>query len=177
VGKSKTRENDPIAAALVELRTFGLAYPGAHTKSPWPGHLDLAVNDKTFAYLSVEGDPFSIGCKLPHSGALALMLPFASPTAYGLGKSGWVTANPSADEPIPIEVFKTWIDESYRAQAPKRLLASLGQAASSERPAAKKAAAKKPAAKKAAAKKPAAKKPAAKKPVAKKAAAKKSATR
>ena len=28
-----------------KLRDFGLAYPGAHTKSPWPGHLDLAVND------------------------------------------------------------------------------------------------------------------------------------
>jgi hypothetical protein len=45
---------------LKELRSFGLAYPGAHTKSPWPGHLDLAVHDKTFAYLSIEGDPFSI---------------------------------------------------------------------------------------------------------------------
>ena len=39
---------------LKELRAFGLSYPGAHTKSPWPGHLDLAVNDKTFAYLSAE---------------------------------------------------------------------------------------------------------------------------
>jgi predicted DNA-binding protein (MmcQ/YjbR family) len=165
VKKSKSRVHDPIAQALVELRAFGLAYPGAHTKSPWPGHLDLAVNDKTFAYLSIEGDPFSIGCKLPQSGALALMLPFSSPTAYGLGKSGWVTAKPPADEPIPVELFKTWIDESYRAQAPKRLLASLVQEA------VKKLAAKKPAAKKPAAKKPAAKKPAAKKPVAKKRAA------
>jgi predicted DNA-binding protein (MmcQ/YjbR family) len=167
VGKSKTREHDPIAQALTELRNFGLAYPGAHTKSPWPGHLDLAVNDKTFAYLSVEGDPFSIGCKLPHSGAIALMLPYTSPTAYGLGKSGWVSATPPADEPIPVELFKTWIDESYRAQAPKRLVASLGQQAAAEKPVAKKSAAKKSAAKKPAAKKPAAKKPAAKKPAAK----------
>ena len=36
-------------AALEELRAFGLAYPGVHTKSPWPDHLDLAVKDKTFA--------------------------------------------------------------------------------------------------------------------------------
>ena len=81
-------------AALAELRAFGLAYPGAHTKSPWPGHLDLAVNDKTFAYLSIEGEPFSISCKLPQSSEVALMLPFAKPTAYGLGKSGWVSATP-----------------------------------------------------------------------------------
>ena len=79
-------------AALKELRAFGLAYPGAHTKSPWPGHLDLAVNDKTFAYLSLEGEPFGISCKLPRSSDVALMLPFAKPTGYGLGKSGWVSA-------------------------------------------------------------------------------------
>src|SRR5688500_19190779 len=79
--------------ALVEaLRAFGLTYPGAHTKSPWPGHLDLAVNDKTFAYLSSDGAPFGISCKLPHSAGAALMLPFTKPTAYGLGKRGWVSA-------------------------------------------------------------------------------------
>jgi predicted DNA-binding protein (MmcQ/YjbR family) len=112
-------------ALLKELREFGLRYPGAHTKSPWPGHLDLAVKDKTFAYLSIEGEPFSISCKLPRSSTAALMLPFTEPTAYGLGKSGWVTAKPSASEMPPIAVFKAWIDESYRAQAPKKLVAGL----------------------------------------------------
>ena len=141
--KRKSTKSDPIAEALAELRSFGLAYPGAHTKSPWPGHLDLAVNDKTFAYLSIEGEPFSIGCKLPHSNAVALMLPYTSPTAYGLGKSGWVTAKPPPDEPIPVELFKTWIDESYRAQAPKRLVASLDAPAAAKPPAAKRASKKK----------------------------------
>ena len=70
----------------------GSRYPGAHTKSPWPGHLDLAVNDKTFAYLSVEGEPLRISCKLPRRAQVALLLPFTTPTAYGLGKSGWVSA-------------------------------------------------------------------------------------
>jgi hypothetical protein len=60
-------------AVLRELRAFGRAYPGAHTKSPWPGHLDLAVNDKTFAYPSLEGQPLAISCKLPRSAALALL--------------------------------------------------------------------------------------------------------
>lgn len=110
---------------LATLRTFGLAYPGAHTKSPWPGHLDLAVKDKTFAYLSVEGEPFSISCKLPESHAAALMLPFCAPTPYGLGKSGWVSAKFEKGEVPPVELFKQWIDESYRAQAPKTLLKQL----------------------------------------------------
>src|SRR5688500_1865365 len=102
-------------AALKELRAFGLAYPGAHTKSPWPGHLDLAVKDKTFAYLSIEGEPFGISCKLPRSSGAALMLPFVTPTGYGLGKSGWVSAKfPDGQRP-PVDMLKAWIDESYRA--------------------------------------------------------------
>ncbi len=116
-------------AALKELRDFGLAYPGTHLKSPWPGHKDLAVKDKTFAYLSHEGEPFGISCKLPQSSAAALMLPFTSPTGYGLGKSGWVTAKLADAAQLPVEMFKLWIDESYRAQAPKKLVASLSPAA------------------------------------------------
>jgi len=117
----------PTDALLKELREFGLCYPGAHLKSPWPGHLDLAVKDKTFAYLSIEGEPFGISCKLPHSNAIALMLPFTEPTGYGLGKSGWVSAKfPSKKKP-PLDLLKAWIDESYRAQAPKKLVASLSE--------------------------------------------------
>jgi predicted DNA-binding protein (MmcQ/YjbR family) len=112
-------------AALKRLLEFGLALPGAHTKSPWPGHNDLAVNDKTFAYLSTPGEPFSIGCKLPQSAHVALMLPFCSPTAYGLGKSGWVSAQWPADKPIDEDMLKAWIVESYRAQAPKKLVKEL----------------------------------------------------
>src|SRR5258708_210902 len=106
---------------LKNLRAFGLAYPGAHTKSPWPGHLDLAVNDKTFAYLSLEGEPLGISCKLPHSGAAALLLPFVEPAGYGLGKSGWVAAKFKTGQEIPVKMLEAWIDESYRAQAPKKL--------------------------------------------------------
>lgn len=120
-----TKKKAPTDAALLELRTFGLAYPGAHTKSPWPGHLDLAVNDKTFAYLSIEGEPFKISCKLPHSAAAALMFGNVTPTPYGLGKSGWVSGSFPSD--VPVAMLKEWIDESYRAQAPKKLVKSLDE--------------------------------------------------
>jgi predicted DNA-binding protein (MmcQ/YjbR family) len=119
------RTKDAGGSAVEQLRQFGLRYPGAHTKSPWPGHLDLAVNDKTFAYLSLAGEPLSISCKLPQSAEAALALPFTTPSAYGLGKSGWVTATFPDDTPVPIELLQEWIDESYRAQAPKRLSAGL----------------------------------------------------
>lgn len=112
-------------AVVHALREFGLGYPGAHTKSPWPGHADLAVRDKTFAYLSTPGEAFSISCKLPDSSHTALALPFAAPTAWGLGKSGWVTATFTESQSPPLELFKSWIDESYRAQAPKKLVAQM----------------------------------------------------
>lgn len=122
MAKAKTTAKSD--AAIKELRDYGLKLPGAHLKSPWPGHKDLAVKDKTFAYLPVEGDPFSISCKLPKSSGVALMLPFCKPTEYGLGKSGWVSASPTVEQ-INIEMFKQWIDESYRAQAPKTLVKQL----------------------------------------------------
>jgi predicted DNA-binding protein (MmcQ/YjbR family) len=136
--------------AIAELRAWGLSrFPGAPIKSPWPGHADLAVKDKTFAYLSNEEDPEpGLSCKLPRSSDVALLLPFASPTAYGLGKSGWVTASFTPSDAIPVAVIKDWIDESYRAQAPKKLIAELDGNA----PQAAKKVAKKPA-KKTAAKK------------------------
>lgn len=107
--------------AADRLRAFGLKYPGAHVKSPWPGHLDLAVKDKTFAYLNVAGDPFKLSVKLPFTGEEAREKPWAQPTGYGLGRSGWTTFTPP-DEAIDLPLFELWIDESYRAQAPKSLV-------------------------------------------------------
>lgn len=115
-------ESDSVMDAL---RSYGLGFPGAHGKSPWPGHDDLAVNNKTFAYLSAAGEPFSISCKLPYTGQVALDLPFAKPTGYGLGKSGWVTFEPPEADIPPLGPLKAWVEESYRAQAPRTLVKEL----------------------------------------------------
>ena len=111
---------------IAQLRAHGLRrFPGAHTKSPWPGHLDLAVKDKTFAFLSAPGDPPSLSLKLPLSASIALDLPGAQPTPYGLGKSGWVSMSFAEVTPPPIEQLELWLDEIYRAVAPKKLIAQL----------------------------------------------------
>jgi predicted DNA-binding protein (MmcQ/YjbR family) len=157
---AKAKQKHPTDDILKELRAFGLAYPGAHFKSPWPGHMDLAVKDKTFAYLSLEGEPLGISCKLPRSSAMALMLPFCKPTEYGLGKSGWVSAS-FADADVDVAMLKAWIDESYRAQAPKKLVASLGAPESGiAAPAGKPAPTKRPTAKSPARRPPAKRAPA-----------------
>ena len=85
----------------------------------------MAVNDKTFAYLPAAGRPFTLSCKLPYTGYEALQLPFAKPTAYGLGKSGWVSFAPAEDEIPSLDQLKEWVEESYRAQAPRRLVKAL----------------------------------------------------
>ena len=104
-----------------ELRAFGLAFPGAHSKSPWPGHDDLAVKDKTFAYLPADGEPFSLSVKLAYTSEMALDLPYAKPTGYGLGKSGWITAKFRPGDAVPLEMLYEWLDESYRTIAPAKL--------------------------------------------------------
>ena len=119
-------KSPPPAALIEQLRAHGLQrFPGAHTKSPWPGHLDLAVKDKTFAFLSAPGNPPSLSLKLPMSASIALDVPGAQPTPYGLGRSGWVSMSFADATPPPLEQLELWLEESYRAVAPKKLVAQL----------------------------------------------------
>ena len=114
---------------MAELRTWGLGLPGAHRKAPWPNHDDLAVRDKTFAYLSVPREPFQLSVKLRYTSEVALQRPHAAPTGYGLGKSGWVTFTPPEDKLPSLDELKTLVEESYRAQAPRMLVKALDAAA------------------------------------------------
>ena len=112
-------------AILAELRAFGMTFPGAERRSPWPEHDDLVVKDKTFAFLPADGQPFSMSVKLPYTHPVALDLPFARPTGYGLGKYGWVSFTPSEAEMPALDQLKEWVEESYRAQAPRKLVKEL----------------------------------------------------
>jgi hypothetical protein len=108
---------------LEELRAFGLALPGAHRKSPWPDHDDLAVNDKTFAYLPGTGKPFSLSAN--SHGLRSATVPYAEPTAYGLGKSGWVSLRPRRMVPS-LDRLKAWVEKAG-AQAPHKLVKQLDE--------------------------------------------------
>ncbi len=52
-------------------------------------------------------------------------MPYGNALLANGGKSGWVTVSVSPGARPPLSLLKDWIDESYRAQAPKRLLAQL----------------------------------------------------
>lgn len=132
------------------LRKRALDYPETRADYPW-GHSAFKVKDKAFVFLYADAQGCSLSVKLPESNPIALQLPFAEPTGYGLGKSGWVSANFKAKDKLPLSLLADWIDESFRAVAPKRLLA---QHASSKEPAAAKAKAKQATTKTAPTKKP-----------------------
>ena len=105
------------------LRQFALKFPEATEDHPW-GHIAIKVKGKIFAMLSGPEDTFNVTCKLPSSGRMALALPFAAPTGYGLGKSGWVTASFKSGDAVPLDRMAEWIEESFRAVAPKKLVAA-----------------------------------------------------
>jgi predicted DNA-binding protein (MmcQ/YjbR family) len=82
----------------------------------------VKVNKKVFAFFGMpDGNEPGFGVKLPESNAIALAQPNVTPTGYGLGKAGWVSIGLSGG--LPFEMLREWIDESYRAIAPRRLVA------------------------------------------------------
>jgi predicted DNA-binding protein (MmcQ/YjbR family) len=113
------------------MRTFAFSLPGAWEDFPWDESV-AKVGKKVFVFNISPPDQVTdrllFSVKLPESGEAALSLPYTSPTGYGLGRGGWVTVDlgsgPGIDPP-PVDLFLDWIEESYRAVAPKKLVAEL----------------------------------------------------
>lgn len=126
------------------LIAYALSLPEAYEDHPW-GETVAKVKKKVFVFFGVPRDDGFIVCvKLPETGEAALMLPFTEPAGYGLGKSGWVMATIKTADRVPNKMLRGWILESYRAVAPKKLVASLdGAPAPKKKAATKKTAAKK----------------------------------
>ena len=103
-----------------KLRKRALDYPGATEDHPW-GETAVKVKGKVFIFIGDDSASF----KLPQSRDMAHDLPFAEPTHYGLGKHGWVTAHFGGKKKPPIKLLQAWLDESYRAVAPKKMIEEL----------------------------------------------------
>ena len=104
------------------LRALALSLPEAEEHFPW-GESVVKVRGKIFVFLgsAEETAVLSFTVKLPSSAPLALSLPGASPTGYGLGRADWVTCRFEKGMAVPVDLLRAWILESYRAVAPKRL--------------------------------------------------------
>ncbi|MDX6288080.1 MAG: hypothetical protein QOG53_3565 [Frankiales bacterium] len=109
------------------LMTCALSLPEAYEDHPW-GETVIKVNKKIFLFLGVDdgSHPPGFGVKLPESRDQALAVPGAQPSGYGLGKAGWVSLQLEEKLP-PINVLHDWVEESYRAVAPKKLVKVLDE--------------------------------------------------
>jgi predicted DNA-binding protein (MmcQ/YjbR family) len=123
--KTAARPKQPSSGLLAieaQLRAHAMAKPEATEHFPW-GERAIKVKGKVFLFMRADAQQLSLSTKLPQSAEVALLLPFATPTGYGLGKAGWVSASFHGAEPPPIEMLCSWIDESYQAVAPAKLAA------------------------------------------------------
>jgi predicted DNA-binding protein (MmcQ/YjbR family) len=120
--------HEPVST-FDEVLALALGYPEAYEDHPW-GDTAIKVRTKVFCFLGA-GDPagggLTIGVKLPESHPLALAQPHVTPMRYGLGKAGWVTGIFPADDLPPIPMIEAWLDESYRAVAPRTLVKALAE--------------------------------------------------
>ncbi len=123
------------------LLAHALSLPEAWEDHPW-GENVAKVGKKVFVFFGVP-DPreeqLIVCVKLPRSGVAALDLGFTEPAGYGLGKSGWIMARVGKGDAFDVKTLQAWIEESYRAIAPKKLVAQLdGAPASAKKKAAPK---------------------------------------
>lgn len=123
--KKKSVRRTKLQKAEDELRDFAMDYPDTTEEWPW-GHRAIKVRSKIFTTLTLDDDGLHMSMKLPVSNREALALPFTEPTHYGMGKHGWVSSHFDKKDAPPVELLKKWIDESFRAIAPKTLVKQLG---------------------------------------------------
>jgi predicted DNA-binding protein (MmcQ/YjbR family) len=113
-----------MASRYESLKAFALRLPEAFEDMPWEADVVAKVGKKIFVFFG-HPDNRAISVKLPDSQDHALSVRGAQPTGYGLGRHGWVTVPIQGTGAPPLDLLREWVEESYRAVAPKRLIARL----------------------------------------------------
>ena len=112
-----------------ELRRFALGLPEAWEDFPWEESV-IKVGKKIFLFLGHPDDvAVGLSVKLRESHEDAIAMDFTTPTGYGLGRHGWISAAFPPGGDVPVGMLCDWIDESYRLIAGKRLVAELDRRA------------------------------------------------
>jgi predicted DNA-binding protein (MmcQ/YjbR family) len=108
-----------------QIRSFAFGLPEAWEDHPW-GESVAKVGKKVFVFMGMgqrEDGTAHFTVKLPHSYEEALALPFAESPGYGLDRGHWVTLHAPPD--APVEMLTAWVEESYRAVAPRSLVKAM----------------------------------------------------
>jgi predicted DNA-binding protein (MmcQ/YjbR family) len=118
VSKALPENNSKSRADMI--RKAALSFPETSEDFPW-GHSAFKVKNKTFCWMSFAENGMRLTLKLTESRFHALSMPSVEESNYGLGKHGWVTAFFTYEKDFPIDMLKRWLDESFRAVAPKAI--------------------------------------------------------
>ena len=108
-----------------QVLEFALGLPEAWEDHPW-GETVAKVGKKVFVFMGMgvdEDGTSHFTVKLPDSHEEALAMPFTETPGYGLDRGFWVTVHAPPD--APLEMLTAWVEESYRAVAPRTLVKAL----------------------------------------------------
>lgn len=112
------------------VRSFALGFPSAFEDFPWGVPVVKVGTGSKWPPVFVglgrrDAEEPAVYVKLVSSYDQAVSLAAATPTVNsGLGQFGRLTIGLPVDD---LELLFDWVDESYRAVAPRRLVAELGR--------------------------------------------------
>ena len=122
------RKSTRAKVSAASLRNFALSLPEAEA-TPSCNKIAFKAGKKNFCFLGEGKDPeagaFGVMLKLTDSLAEAKKLAKSDPQQYRAGSNGWVNADFAKGEAPPAGLLEGWIEESFRALVPKKIVAQL----------------------------------------------------
>jgi predicted DNA-binding protein (MmcQ/YjbR family) len=109
-----------------ELESFALSLPEAWFDTPWDEDRVTKVRKQIFAFYGNQDAP-SIGVKLVDSLDEAMSLPGAAAMSYDMGDDGWTSIPIPGLDDSTVDTLHGYIEESFRAIAPKALIEQLDE--------------------------------------------------
>ena len=109
---------------ILRLRDLALAFPEVAEGESCVKR-SFKVRKKGFLYLGENAKGYDVMVKLGPSLEEASALVADRPDTWSVGKGGWAILKFGSEELPPEGLLERWMDESYRLQAPKKLIAQL----------------------------------------------------
>lgn len=109
-----------------EIEAFALSLPEAWSDTPWDESRVSKVRKKIFAFHGTPEQP-GLSVKLTDSLDHGRSLKGAEPVGYGLGRHGWTYIPFVGLGAGDAEVLVDFVEESYRAVAPKTLIRAIDE--------------------------------------------------
>ena len=106
------KKADPLEVLKKKARSYPDVVEGASCTQT-----SFKVGKSAFFYCGEQGGRYKAMFKLKSSMAEAKKLAKSDPDDYQVGKTAWVTARFSADDPLPKKTWEKWLKESYELSA------------------------------------------------------------